>query len=386
VLAGLVVLALGLAGAAKGQILAQVLAPPSTAPAVANPAPLPSPLAPQVPTPQVPSPDVPTPQILTPQILTPQGAGHAPSVAKAPAPAKGPSAAKAPAPPKPAVDPVKAAGGAILPTEVKKGQLYLSALLAARDTQPIAKAPIIWRVFDERAGSDGLHRLVAESTQAAPALTLPEGTYIVHASLDLASAVRRVTVTSQASSERMVLNAGALRVVGLLGDQPINPNKLLIEIYVPEAGNSESKLVLSHAKAGALIGLPEGNYHVVSTLLDTAGYSGTQQSGVGNKTNSVVSADLKVQAGKLTDATLRHRSAVMTLKLVSAPGGEALANTAFTILTPGGDVIREMIGAFPSLVLAEGEYVAIARHDAKTYQTTFKVDSTLDRDVEVIAK
>jgi hypothetical protein len=184
----------------------------------------------------------------------------------------------------------------------------------------------------------------------------------------------------------MVLNAGALRIVGMLGDQPINPAKLSIDIYVPEAGNSEAKLVLSHAKAGDLIGLPEGNYHVVSTLLDTAGYSGTQPSGVGNKTNSLVSADLKVQAGKLTDATLRHRSAVMTLKLVGTLGGEALANTAFTILTPGGDVIREMIGAFPSLVLAEGEYVAIARHDSRTYQTTFKVNSTVDRDVEVLAK
>ncbi len=272
------------------------------------------------------------------------------------------------------------------PLEVKKGQLYLSALLSSHDTQPIAKAPLIWRVFTEKVEPDGRHRMVAESTEAAPALTLPEGVYIVHASLDLASAVRRVTVTSSASSERMVLNAGALRIVGMLGDQPINPTKLAIAIFVPEAGNSEAKLILPRAKAGDLIGLPEGNYHVVSTLLDTAGYSGTQQSGVGNKTNSVVSADLKVQAGKLTDATLRHRSAVMTLKLVSTPGGEALANTAFTILTPGGDVIREMIGAFPSLVLAEGEYVAIARHDSKTFQTTFKVDSTLDRDVEVVAK
>ena len=50
------------------------------------------------------------------------------------------------------------------------------------------------------------------------------------------------------------------------------------------------------------------------------------------------------------------------------------------------DARRELIGAFPSLVLAEGEYVAIARHDAKTFQTTFKVSSTLDRDVEVLAK
>ena len=52
---------------------------------------------------------------------------------------------------------------------------------------------------------------------------------------------------------------------------------------------------------------------------------------------------------------------------------------------PGGDIIRELIGAFPSLVLAEGEYIAIARHDGKTFQTTFKVQSTLDRDVEVVA-
>ncbi len=45
-----------------------------------------------------------------------------------------------------------------------------------------------------------------------------------------------------------------------------------------------------------------------------------------------------------------------------------------------------MIGAFPSLILAEGEYVAIARHANKTYQTTFKVASTDDRDVEVLAQ
>ncbi|WP_210253078.1 hypothetical protein [Beijerinckia sp. L45] len=311
-----------------------------------------------------------------------------PGVTPSPAPATPPNLAPAVIPALsglPAANPLTQPTPAV-PVEMKKGQLYLSALLAPHDAQPIGKGPLIWRVFEEKAGADGRHKLVLESKEAAPALALPEGTYIVHASLDLASAVRRVTVSDQASSERVVLNAGALRIVGMLGDQPINPTKLQISIFIPEAGNSEAKLVVARAKAGDLIGLPEGNYHVVSTLLDTAGYSGTQQAGVGNKTNSVVSADLKVQSGKLTDATLRHRSAVMTLKLVSTPGGEALANTSFTILTPGGDVIREMIGAFPSLVLAEGEYVAIARHDAKTYQTTFKVDSTLDRDVEVVAK
>jgi hypothetical protein len=257
--------------------------------------------------------------------------------------------------------------------------------MTPHDTAPIAKGPVRWRVFDEKADAPGHHKLVASSQDPQAKISLPEGTYLVHVALDLASAVRRVTVQAPSSSERLVLNAGALRIVGTLGDKPINPAKLSINIFVPEAGNSEAKLVLAGAKAGDLIGLPEGNYHVVSTLLDTAGYSGVQKSGVGNKTNSVVTADLKVQAGKLTDATLKHRSAVMTLKLVNDPGGEALANTSFTILTPGGDVIRELIGAFPSLVLAEGEYVAIARHDSKTYQATFKVSSTLDRDVEVLA-
>lgn len=303
--------------------------------------------------------------------------------AQTPAPggaAPAPRPAAVPAAPAPALVPM------IPRPEPRKSELVLSAMLTPHDAAPIAKGPIRWRVFTEQVDAQGRHALVAQSSEAQPTLKLAPGTYIVHAALDLASAVRRVTVQGAASSERLVLNAGALRVVGTLGDKPINPAKLSISIFVPEAGNSEAKLVLAGAKAGDLIGLPEGNYHVVSTLLDTAGYAGVQKSGVGNKTNSVVTADLKVQAGKLTDATLRHRSAVMTLKLVNEPGGEALANTSFTILTPGGDVIRELIGAFPSLVLAEGEYVAIARHDSKTFQTTFKVSSTLDRDVEVLAR
>ena len=267
--------------------------------------------------------------------------------------------------------------------EPPKSTLLLSAFLSATDTQPLS-AGIVWRVYDETAQPDGSHKLVAQSKDAAPSLALPAGTYIVHAALGLAGMTKKIIMNGQPTSERLVLNAGALRVVSMLGNKPINPSKLSISIYVAEPGNSEAKLVLANAKSGDVVGLPEGAYHVVSTLLDTG--TGTSQNGFANSTNSVVHADLRVQAGKLTDATLRHRAAVITLKLVSAPGGVALANTTFTILTPGGDVIRELIGAFPSLVLAEGEYVAIARHDNKTYQADFKVQSTKDRDVEVLLK
>jgi hypothetical protein len=261
---------------------------------------------------------------------------------------------------------------------VARSIVHLSAKLSAVDPQPI-HGGVQWRIFEEAAGSDGNRRLVAQSSEATPALTLPDGTFVVHAAFGLAGSMKRITVAGKGLTERLVLNAGALRLTGLLGDTTIASGRLHISVYVPEPGNSEAKLVVPNAKVEDTIGLPEGAYHVVSTLLDVAG------SGATSPTNSVVSAELRVQAGKITDATLRHRAASMTLKLVSGPGGEAMANTAFTILTPGGDVIREMIGAFPSLVLAEGQYVAIARHDGKTYQANFDVVSGADRDVEVRA-
>ena len=265
------------------------------------------------------------------------------------------------------------------PAETARGVVRLSALFAATDTQPVREG-VQWRVFEETPGADGNHKLVAQSSEATPNLPLPDGNFIVHAALGLAGATKRITINGTLLNETLVLNAGGLRLVCLLGDTPINPAKLSISIYVPERDNPQAKLVVANAKSGDTIGLPEGNYHIVSTLLDPA------TNGSANPTNSVISADLRVQAGKLTDATLRHRAATMTLKLVNSPGGEALTNTAFTILTPGGDIIREMIGAFPSATLAEGEYVAIARHNNKTYQTSFKVESGVARDVEVPAK
>ena len=102
--------------------------------------------------------------------------------------------------------------------------------------------------------------------------------------------------------------------------------------------------------------VPEGTYHIVSNYGDS---------------NAVVRSDIRVQAGKLTDVTVTHRAAVITLKLVSERGGEALANTNWSVLTPGGDVIKESIGAFPrSVILAEGDYRAIARNEGRPSSAT----------------
>lgn len=258
-------------------------------------------------------------------------------------------------------------------------QVSLSAVYAPADSQPI-RSGVVWRVFAAGADADGAHALVAESNEALPVVTLDDGEYIVHAACGLAGVAKQISVNGVApQAQKLVMNAGGLRINGMLNDASIPPSKLVVQVYLPSANDPEAKLILPNLKAGESACLPEGNYHVVSKLMDVS-------AGATNATNSVIYADLRVVAGKLTSGALRHRAATMTLKLVNAPGGEALANTTFSVLTPGGDVIRELIGAFPSLVLAEGEYVAIARHEDRTYQATFKVQSGQDRDVEVLAE
>jgi hypothetical protein len=276
------------------------------------------------------------------------------------------------------------------PGDAAAANLHLSADLGEAGA-PL-RAGLHWRLFDARPEADGSHALVAESVAAEPGFVVQPGDYVIHVAFGLASATKRISVGTEDESERLTLKAGALRITGARSGEPIDPNRLSLSIYVPERNNPEAKLVYSKARAGDILGLPEGAYHIVSTYLDSAspGSPGPGKPGAapnnGVATNSIVAADIKVPAGKLLDVTLRHRYATVTLKLVNAPGADALANTSFTVLTPGGDLIRELIGAFPSLALAEGEYVVIARHDSKTYQSTFQVQSALDHDVEVIAQ
>ena len=274
--------------------------------------------------------------------------------------------------------------------------LSLSAVLNGGGS-PLAGG-LRWRVFAAQADPDGSHPLIVESSLAQPTLTIPAGEYVVHVAFGLASTAKRVTLGAEVRSERLALSAGALKIEGTLADSPIDPSKLSLAIYVPQNRNPLGKLVYAKGKAGDIIGLPEGSYHIVSTFLDTVGaHSGVSAAANTGKSavvappaaipsNSIVNADIKVTSGKQIDVTLKHRCATLTLKLVNKAGAEALANTTFTVLTPGGDVIRELVGAFPSLVLAEGEYVIIARHESKVYQSTFQVQTGMDRDVEVVAE
>ena len=265
------------------------------------------------------------------------------------------------------------------------GNLTLSAVLTAT-SKPLSSG-VHWRIYSDAVKEDGTRALLAQSDIAAPSFKLDPGNYYIHVAFGLSGVSKRITLDQRPLIDRVVLNAGALILSPIIGSTPLAANKVSMTIYVPERSNSEAKVVASNIKPGEIVPVPEGRYHLKSVYLDTVGVGALDAKlGEPATTNSVVAADINVQPGKITDVTLRHRAATLTLKLVNKAGGEALANTSFTVLTPGGDVIRELIGAFPSLVLAEGEYVAIARHDAKTYQGEFQVQSAFDHDIEIIAK
>jgi hypothetical protein len=246
--------------------------------------------------------------------------------------------------------------------------LSLAAVFAGSD-KPL-RSGLAWRIYEDR--TDGVKPpIVARSDAPDPSFTLAPGAYVATVTYGFASASKRIAMAGAPVAETLKVNAGALKLSGAIGDVKLSPDQLAFSVFVPIGTNSEGRLVRSGVKAGELLRLPEGTYHVVST------YGGS---------NAIQRADLKVENGKVTDATLNHRAATLTLKLVAAEGAEAFAGTAFSVLTPGGDTIREAIGAFPQVTLAEGDYVLIARHDGQVYTREFKVESGLNRDVEVIAK
>jgi hypothetical protein len=265
-----------------------------------------------------------------------------------------------------AVPPVVAPQGAAAPN-----QAVLSLTARYGKDLPVIGNGLVWRVFADRPDETGTFKLVREDRGATPNIVLPPGGYVVHVAFGLVSAVRSVTLKAETDRESFLLPAGGLRIEGRVGTSKIPPNQISFAIYKGsqfEVGERAS--LVPNVSAGDVLLLPEGTYYIISNYGDA---------------NSVVRSDIRVQASKLTDVTITHRAAVITLKLVSDKGGEALANTAWSVITPGGDVIKESIGAFPRVILAEGEYRAIAKNEGKVYERPFNVVNGVDGEVEVVA-
>jgi von Willebrand factor type A domain len=250
------------------------------------------------------------------------------------------------------------------------GTLRLSASLT-EDLPPITTG-LIWRVFAAKPDEDGSFKVVARRTDAEPKFTLRAGDYVVHVAYGRAKAAKQITVKDDVIEERLVLNAGGLRLSAVGPDgQTIPANAVSYAVYSSEQDQfGQRKLILPLVPPGKIVRLNAGTYRIVSQYGDA---------------NAVVRADVTVEAGQLAEAVVTHEAAKVTLKLVNEPGGEALADTSWSVQTPDGDVVAQSVGAFPTHILAPGTYTVVARHDGIAYARKYTVELGYDQEVEIVA-
>ncbi len=249
--------------------------------------------------------------------------------------------------------------------------LQLTALLST-DGQLLQRG-INWRIYEEKRDKNGRLPMLHNSVGGQLSVDLSPGKYIVYAGYGYANLTKRLVLAKAGTyQESFVLQAGAVRLNAVAaGDMQLDGNLLRFDIYTREGEGSTQELIVKNVSPQSVVKLTEGTYHIVSRY-------GTS--------NAKIRGDIEIEAGKLVSVTMIHNAAKVTLRLVSEPGGEALANTVWTVLTPGGDVVKRAIGAFPTLALAAGDYTAIAKQNDEVYNRDFSVDSGLDRSIEVLAK
>ncbi|WP_455475259.1 carboxypeptidase regulatory-like domain-containing protein [Bartonella sp. B17] len=250
-----------------------------------------------------------------------------------------------------------------------QSQLVLHARLT--DSGENITKGLIWRIYAPTLGIDKKLPLIATYEGGSARFDLEPGSYLIHVSFGHASAVHHVNLESgQNLIKNFKLDAGGVILNATLLNGAIDEKELRFTIYEDEKENDDTGVILSDIKPQSIVRLKAGHYHVTS-------YYGS--------INAIVHSDIQVDAGKITGVTLEHQAAQITLKLVRQEGGEALADTSWSITNDSGDIVYETVGAYVSLVLAEGGYIAIAKNKDQIYQKVFSVISGHDEDVSVVA-
>ncbi len=242
----------------------------------------------------------------------------------------------------------------------------LSARLS--DDGPFIPDGLVWRVFDTRTDASGELALVAKSEDATATLSLPPGEYIMHVAYGRAQASDTLFVEPGPNTHSIVFEVGGLRLNAMVsGDIPVPDTMLSFDVY---SDSPDGRItVAENIGPGELIQLNAGIYSIVSRY---------------GPINAVVRSELRVEPGQITEATLYHKAAQVNLRLVSEQGGEAIADVEWTVKTTGGDTIFTDIGAFPTTVLAEGDYLALAKLGDNVYNREFEVTPGRIRDVEIL--
>lgn len=247
---------------------------------------------------------------------------------------------------------------------------YLTGEIGSLSNRPIGLG-LVWRVFRIGNASEP-PKLVETIRKARPTVRLAAGKYAINAAYGRAHLTQ--IVDAQAGNRQdvsFVLNAGGLRVV-IKAVGGIARDTARYDIFSDERDQSGARLrVITNARPGLITRLNSGIYHIVSRLGDA---------------NARVSAEVAVEAGKLTEAVVSHEAAQVTFKLVKTASGEAHADTQWIIMSKTGDIIKESAGALPTHVLAPGSYNVSARRDGQNYSRSFEVRSGRSMEVEVLMR
>ena len=285
----------------------------------------------------------------------------APSADQQQQPADQPPASEVAPPPPPTAPPAAAVVADPQP-------VTLSALIT--DGGKTIGEGLTWRVFEAKPEAGGQLALAAKSNDAVAKIKLVPGSYVVHVAYGKAQASDTLTVKEGDNDKSIVLEVGGLRLnAAVTGDVPIPINLLRFDVFTAGQTDADRALVAQSLGANDIVTLNAGTYHVVSYFGDV---------------NAVVRADLKVEPGQLTDATLYHKAAQTSFKLVSETGGEAIADVDWTVKTADGTSVFTNTGAFPSTVLQEGDYVVFAKRGDKVYNRAFQVQAGQPKEIEVL--
>ena len=223
---------------------------------------------------------------------------------------------------------------------------------------------LTWRVFAAKASPDGGgYQLLSTHREAVPTAALLPGEYLVNAAYGLSNLTKKIKVESGRSlEETFVLNTGGLKLTATLANGEAAPEGAvkfdILSDEEDQRGNRHT--ILHNAKAGLIIRLNAGAYRIESLYGDA---------------NAVVRADVTVEPGKVTEATIKQTGSKTTFKLVQTLGGEALADTKWTILTSAGDVVKENAGALPTHILSPGSYAVVADHGGLSYTRKFSIEA-----------
>lgn len=262
------------------------------------------------------------------------------------------------------------------PSDAQRADRSVPVTLSARTVEggAIIKSGLVWWVYKNDKPKDGKYQLVETFREGTPTANLPPGAYRIAAAYGKVHLIKDIDVSpGRAIQETFVLNAGGLRLNAVTQNGTvIPPNSVHYDLYADESESDQygnPKVILRDAKPGVVLRLNAGAYQVVSRYGDA---------------NAIVRADVTVEPGRLTDATINHTAAKATFKLVSQPGGEALADTQWNILTPGGGVVKESAGALPTHILASGDYKVVAHHQGKNYSRDFSLEPGEAKQIEVV--